>query len=232
MNEGEYNLWKRCRAGDRAAGEELVLMYIPLVKFWANRISKIAVWADRDDLMQEGMIGLIKAVEKFDPDRGFKFTTYARHRIREAIFASPELTRGLARPQNENYRKIQRAHDELMRRLERKPTFEEIGEEAGLAVDQVKHAFDAMRIAFPQDFLETDEPPKSGIDAGESQERIILIQDGLSRLSEREATILIHYYWNDMSASEIAKMLGLTPANVTKIRQRAIINLRNLYGAQ
>jgi RNA polymerase sigma factor FliA len=230
MNEGELNAWRRCKQGDGAAREELILLYLPLVKFWASKISGVASWASREDLMQEGIKGLIIAVDKFDLKKNVEFSTYARFRIREAIFDSPELTRGLPRSQDENRRKITGIHDKLVSKLERKPTIEEIAEESGLTPEQVRNALDATCIAFPKDFPEPGESIGMSADTTDSHERIMLIQDALSRFSEREAIILTSYYWDEQPTAEIAKKLNLTEDNVRKVRQRAMSKLRKLLG--
>ena len=232
MKEDELNLWKRCRQGDEAACEELVLSYLYLVKFWVRIISRVATWANREDLMQEGTIGLIKAVSKFDPGLGYKFTTHARYYIREAIFKSPELTRNVTRRPGEDYRKIKRLHDELMQKLERRPTVEEIAEEAGLTVEQVENALDAMSLAFPGEFTYAHESAQVDTDVIKRQDSIILIQDALSGLSEKERAILTRYYWGEQTSLEIAKQLGLTEASVNKIRQRALIRLKSICGLE
>lgn len=232
MEEEELNLWDRCRQGDEAAREELVLFYLPLVTFWVKKIGRIASWASRDDLMQDGVIGLIKAVKKYDPRMGYKFTTYARHYIREAIYDSAELTRNLSRRQDENYRKIKGKHDELAQKLGRKPTIEEIGREVGLAADQVRSALDAICIAFAEGLPESSDASRAGTDRISARENMILIRDALSRLSKREVLIVTSHYWDDRSHAEIAEELGLTTSNVSKICQRAIKKLRTIYGVK
>jgi RNA polymerase sigma factor (sigma-70 family) len=234
MTEDELNLWRRYRQADEAAYEELVLHYLPLVSFWVKEISKKAWWATREDLTQDGIIGLIKAVKKFDPDKGVKFTTYARHYIRGAIYDSPELTRNMPRSQDENSREVRKAHDRLMQKLEREPTIEEIAEEipdeAKITVEEIGEALAAMSIAFPEGLTGPIESAQANTDTIKRQEEIILIQDALSRLSERESLILIHHCWGDQTFSAIGKKLGLEEAAVSKIYQRAIIKLKELYG--
>jgi RNA polymerase sigma factor (sigma-70 family) len=229
MKEDELNLWERCRNGDEAACDKLILSYLPLVKFWVRRISRVATWANRDDLIQEGIIGLIKAARKFDPARGVKFTTHARHYIREAIYISPEVTRGLSRRQDENYREVRHLHDDLMRKTGRKPTFEETAEAGGLSVDQVENALASMSIAFPGAITDALESVYADEGVVQRQESIIISQNALSRLSEQERAILILYYWADRTDLEIAKQLSLTGASVSQIRYRAIKKLKRIF---
>jgi len=221
MTEDELTLWKRFRQGNEESYEELVLFYLALVKFWARKIAENAWWANQEDLIQDGIIGLIKAFEKFDPQRGNEFTTYARYYIREAIFDSPELTRSLHRRQGEHNRKVRQAHDELAQTLGRKPTVEEIAEKAQITIEQVRKALDAMSIAFPDEFIDYQEPEQASIDRFKHQDDSILIRDLLSRLSDREVLILTLHYRDDLSYLEIGKKLGISEDSVSKICQRA-----------
>ena len=232
MTEDEFTLWNRFRQRDNAAYEELVILYLPLVRFWARKISETAWWANQEDLFQDGIIGLIKAFEKFDPERGSQFTTYARFYIQEAIFDSPELTRNLTRRQGEHNRKVRQAHDELAQTLERKPTFEEIAEKANLTVAQVKKALVAISIAFPDGLADSQEPEQLNADMIKRQENIILIQDALTALSDREVLILTLRYGDDLSYLEIGKKLGLSRNSVSKICQRALKKLLAQYFKQ
>lgn len=229
MEESERDLWSRRLEGDEMAREKLILRHMPIVKFWVDNISRKAPWANRNDLMQEGVVGLIKAVEKFDPRRGNKFTTYARFRIREAIFDSPEITRNLTRRQDENYRKIKQALDGLAQELVRRPTVEEVAEKVALTVEQVQQALDAMSIAFADEISEAGLSSEASDKTVEHSDRTILVQEALSRLDEREALILTEYYWADKSCPEIAKNLDMKEDTVSKIRWRAINKLRALY---
>ena len=87
MTEEEAELWRRYRRGDEKALEELVVFHLRLVKYWVRRTNSER-WANQADLMQDGIVGLIEAIRKFDPDRGNEFGTFARYLVREAIFDS------------------------------------------------------------------------------------------------------------------------------------------------
>ena len=148
MTEGELSLWHRYAQSDESARKELILSYLYLVKNCANRISRIASWANREDLIQDGVIGLIKAIERFDPTRGVAFPHYANQYVRGAILDSSELTRDLARHQEEICRNVRLADAELTNALQRKPTVEELARKTGYRVDQINNAVDAMGVAF------------------------------------------------------------------------------------
>jgi RNA polymerase sigma factor (sigma-70 family) len=229
MTEDELNLWKRYGQGDETAQEELILSYLALVDVLEKRIARMAGWANWEDLRQEGVIGLMKAIENFDPSRGVPFSPFAKNFIRGAIFDSSELTRDLARQQEEHYRKIKRAEDELTKTLERLPTIEEVVEKTGLTLEQIQNAIDAMGVAFAGEFPDAENLPASTLVEAPRPERTIMLEEALSHVSEREALIIIYYYLEDQSPQEIAKRLELTASNVTKIRQRAINKIRERF---
>jgi RNA polymerase sigma factor (sigma-70 family) len=228
MNSDESRLWKRYRGGDESARDELIILYRPLAKFWARKISMIAGWASSEDLKQEGMIGLMKAVERFDPSQGVKFKFFASPFIRGAIFDSSEFTRDLARRQKEIYRKIRRAEEELTKALERIPTIEEVADETGLTIPQIENAISAVGVAGAEELPDKEGAPASGRSETPHPERTILLMEMLSQLSEREQGIIALFYLQDQSPQQIAQQLGLTVSNVTKIRQRAIKRLGKL----
>lgn len=228
MPENEFDLWERYGQKDETVRKDLILFYLPLVDEWAKRISKTASWANWKDLRQDGVMGLMKAIERFDPARGVAFKYFASRYIRGAIFDSADLTRDLTRQQEEIYRKIKSAEDELTKTLQRNPTIEEVAEKTEFTVEQIRNAIDAMGIAFAGAFPDSEEYSATNPFGAAQPETTVLVQDAISQLSEREAAIVIYYYLEDQSAQEIAERLGLTASNVTKIRQRAITKLRNL----
>jgi len=226
MNKRELELWKRYRLGDDAAREQLILSYIKIVRFWVAQISKMTSWANPDDLLQEGIRGLMEAVDGFDPMAGYEFKTYARKFIRGAIFRNPELSRDLCRHQRERLRKVRTIHDSLMKKLGRAPTTDEIAEASGFTSKQIMNALDAVAISFANELPDPEEQVTPRMASAARQYETVLVQEAISRLSDREAHILTGHYWVGKSDVEIAKELVLTQAAVSKLRQRAIIKLR------
>lgn len=227
MSEDERTLWARYGHRDEAATRELILFYLPLVDLLAKRIA-FSTGAVLQDLRQVGALGLIKAIGRFDPFKGTSFSIFAKHHIRGAIFASPEITHDLARRQRENYSKVRKAQDELIQTLQRHPTIEEIAKLARLTITQIQDAIDARDIAFAGAMPDAEYVPASVVLNAPPLERTLSLQAALAYLSEREQQIIRLYYWEGQSHDEIARALGLTVANVTKIRQRAIGKLREL----
>jgi RNA polymerase sigma factor FliA len=225
VTEHEPNLWRGYDPGDNTGGKELILFYLPLVDLLAKRISR-STGANWEDLRQDGVMGLMKAIDRFDPSRNVPFRAFARTYIRGAIFDSSAITGDMARRQEEIYRKSRQVEAELTQTLQRNPTIEEVAEKAELTVEQIQNAIDARGVAFAETMVETeDEPPSRTIDVP-SPERAIFLLQAISYLTPREQEIIQLYYWQDQPHEEIAQTLGLTAGNVKKIRQRAINKLR------
>lgn len=225
MTEDELKLWGGPGQRDEGSRRELILFYLPLVDILAKRIAR-RTGANWEDLRQDGSIGLMKAIDRFDPGQGAPFRAFAKHHIRGAIFDSGELTRDIARRQEEIYRKMRRTTDELTQTLERNPTIEEVAKEAELTIEQMLNAIDARGVSFPGALPDTEDPSVSGMFESPRPERTIFLLEALDCLNQREKQIINLYYWQGQPHGEIARGLGLTVSNVTKIRQRAIDKLR------
>lgn len=225
MTADELHLWERYGQGNESARKELILFYLPLVELLAKRIAR-STGARWEDLRQDGAIGLIKAIARFYPGRGVPFRFFAKRYILGAIFDSSEITHDMARRQHEILSKVRKTRDELMQTLQRPPTIEEVAEEAGLNTEQIRNAIDAGGVAFAGSLPDDEDPSAPGLIESPRPERVISLLEALATLTPREQEIMNLYYWEDQPPEEIARKLGLSVANVTKIRQRAIGKLR------
>jgi len=229
MTDDEIALWQRYKQGDEAARKELIMYYLPLVKFFAGKLFRILYWAEREDLSQEGAIGLIHAVQSFKPESGNEFRPYARKAIRGAIFRNPEVVRDLTRRQHEIHSKAGKTHDLLMERLMREPTIGEIAEESGLTTEQITNAFDAVNITFAQELTFDNPGITESRQAVELSDKQVLMREIFDRLSEKEHLIFTEHYTAGLTDREIAEKYGMKENTVTTIRKRAIKKLRTLF---
>src|ERR1051325_6518296 len=136
------DLWRRYkRDGDERARERLVVAYSPLVKYVSGRMaSGLPAHVDEADLISYGLVGLINAIERFEPAREIKFETYAITRIKGAIIDELRTQDWVPRSVRARAREIERANAKLEHRLQRAPTDEEMAEELKIGVDEFQDA--------------------------------------------------------------------------------------------
>jgi RNA polymerase primary sigma factor len=177
----EIDLSKRAKAGDKGARQKLIEKNLRLVVSVAKKYRGMGL--PFEDLIQEGNIGLMKAVEKFDPDRGWRFSTYATWWVRQAVQrAVADKGRTIRVPvhMGDKIRKMARAYNELSAEMEREPTDEEVAERLEWTAEQVRDVKGAM-----PDATSFNQPLGSDSDATEIGE---LIED--ERASEVAGTVI------------------------------------------
>jgi len=242
-NDVEEELAKKIRAGDREALNRLVnanlRFVVSVAKQYQNQGLSLA------DLINEGNLGLIKAAEKFDETRGFRFISYAVWWIRQSILqALAEQSRIIRLPLNQNslLNKINKAVAKFEIENERKPTFEELAKDVGLTEEKLTETLKTqgkhLSVDAPfsngedgsfLDILENYDVPRT--DSSLIKESLVIeIQRSLSTLTEREKDIINLFFGlegNEMTLEEIGDRLGLTRERVRQIKEKALRRLRH-----
>ena len=244
-------LWQEYREKrDKAVRDRLILTYAPLVKYVAGRLgSSLPAHVDEGDLVSYGLLGLIGAIERYDPDRDIKFETYAIARIRGAIIDELRALDWVPRSVRSRARQIERAIGELEAKLGRAPTDEEIAAKVGVTVDELDNSLtDISRSSIAAldelwsvsgdgdqvsllDTLEDDSisQPSEVLDETETREALA---DAIARLPEREKLVVTLYYYEELTLREIGEVLGVTESRVSQLHTKAILRLKSrLAGA-
>ena len=230
--------------------EDVVLEYAPLVRQIANRLAaRLPDSLDRDDLVQAGMIGLLDAMEKFDPTREAQFRTYAEFRIKGAMLDDLRAVDWVPRSVRENAYRIGHVHQELSASLGRAPNEEEIARHMGISLSEYQELLiksRAINMLSIQDLGHADADGDHGdihevlADpfAGDPLEILSLNQlrsrmaKAISKLPEREQVLLSLYYDEGLNLKEIGMVMGITESRVSQIRTQAIIRLRTEVGSE
>jgi RNA polymerase primary sigma factor len=242
----ELELSKRIEQGDLEAKEKLITHNLRLVVSIAKRYQGVSTLTLLD-LVQEGTLGLIRAAEKFDWRRGFKFSTYATLWIRQAIqrgMADRGRVIRLPAAIEQQERKIAAAEVRLARELGREPTADEIASATGLRAAQVLELADAPRVVTSLDrqLREDEQTPLRTLvpaEAGDVGEEVCIslerdqVRRAVATMAEPERSVIRMRYGLDgdpepQSYSAIARALGLRPRQVRRLEERALANLATL----
>jgi RNA polymerase sigma factor for flagellar operon FliA len=225
-------------------------MYSPLVKYVAGRLgSGLPAHVDEGDLVSYGLLGLIGAIERFDPDRDIKFETFAISRIRGAIIDELRALDWVPRSVRSRAREIERAISGLEAKLGRAPTDEEIAGKVGITTEELEESLsDISRSSIAAldelwstsgegdqvSLLDTLEDPESirPADALDETELREILGDAIARLPEREKLVITLYYYEELTLREIGEVLGVTESRISQLHTKAILRLKSrLAGA-
>jgi RNA polymerase sigma factor for flagellar operon FliA len=237
--------WRRFKAdGDEQAREGLILHFSPLVKFVAGRVGVgLPSNVEQADLIQYGMFGLIDAIDKFEPERGFKFETYAVNRIRGAILDELRALDWVPRSVRARAREIQRSLDELEHKLKRSASEEELAEHMGIPLTKLQDHLDeisGLGFVALDELLDPSDRGSASIgdllsdarigapgESFEKQETRYFLTDAINRLPERERLVVTLYYYEGLTLAEIGTVLGVTESRICQIHTKSVMSLRN-----
>ncbi len=220
--------------GDMAAREKLITSNIALIKSLVRRYASKGV--EYEDLMQIGSIGLIKAVNGYDPKYGVRFSTYAVPLILGELkrYMRDDGMLKVSRSLKETYQKIKAAKEELEKRLNREPSINEIAAQIGCDTETVIMSIDCMRAPIsleqPMQNDNQDSPILDSIREPENSVDIvdrILLKESLAQLEPQERQIIVLRYFKDLTQSKIGEMMGLSQVQVSRIESRVLKKLNS-----
>jgi len=207
----------------------LVLQYSPLVKYVAGRVrSGLPANVEQADLLSEGVIGLMDAIEKFEPERGLQFQTYAVPRIRGAIIDGLRATDWVPRSVREKVRAIEHAQVALETRLGRTATDGEIAHELQISVQELRKVYGKVSytsLASIDELGGVEDLAPLSTDAFEDDETRAALLHVVQDLAERDRIIIALYYFEGLTLSEIGQVLGVTESRVSQLHTRAAMAL-------
>ncbi len=241
----DHDLWERYREhDDQSAREDLILRYLGLVEQMGRLVKKrLPPQVRLEDLTGSGTLGLIDAVERYDPGRGVRFESYARTRIRGAIMDGLREQDWLPVTLRRRATELEDTWSRLTQEFGRTPTTLEVARSLGLSLSDLASVQHQTSIATP---LSLDEPcsDSDGEDRGRMIDavpdkkapdplaraileiEVIMLVEALDILSEREQRVIDGCYYQDLTRKEVAESLHLSVARVSQIHTRAISRLR------
>ena len=226
---------------DASYRDQLITEYLPYVKRIVHRIAvHLPSTVDIDDLMNVGVIGLIQAVDRYDPGRDNKFMTYAVFRIKGAVLSELRSRDFLSRSNRRKIRDLEKVCLKLEQKLGREVDDDEVAQEMGVDVDQVYRTKQMSSISFISfeelGFSSRDEKEKllsylvDNDDDALTLTRLKELKDAVARtieqLPEKEKLVISLYYLEELTMKETGKVLDITESRVSQIHSQAILRLR------
>ncbi len=228
---------------------ELITVYAPLVRFVVGRLGiPPTSLLESEDLVSYGMIGLINAIDRFDPSRGVRFEAFASARIRGAVIDQLRSLNWLPRSAISRVRQIESALAVLEQKLGRPAKEKEVAEEIGVSTDRYRQillemnssvlSLDAPLGSPSQDDEVTslselleDQTAPGPVEQAEQQELTEMLSAAIKGLPEREKLLLALYYQQELTMKEISKILSVSESRVCQLHMQAVMRLRGSLSA-
>jgi RNA polymerase sigma factor for flagellar operon FliA len=224
-------LWRRRHGGDRSARDELVAQFAPLVKYVMRHMAlSLPPAMDADDVLSAGTLGLIQAIDRFDPEQGVRFETYALPRIRGAIVDALRSLSPQSRGAGRRARQLDETSASLAQRLGRRPTRDELARELGCALaelgrmqQEAEHAVVALDGEAEQ-LRDPDATSDAAITA--EDELVERLSSALETLPARDQLVLSLYYQQELMLKDISRVVDVSVSRVSQIHTAAVSRLR------
>jgi RNA polymerase sigma factor for flagellar operon FliA len=228
----------------KALRQQLIEKYTPLIKLVASRIiRRLPPQIEMNDLVNSGVLGLMDAIEKYDPSREIKFETYAEFRIRGSILDELRSQDWVPRSIRQRIHELDRAYEELEAEHNRPATDEEVSERLGITLEEL---FDLLNKASgvslisledlgftgsngqKRNLLEYFKEPRQEnvLDFLEMKELKKIVAGAIKDLPKNERFVVSMYYYDELTMKEIGLVLGITESRVSQIHNKAMIRLR------
>lgn len=242
----DIETWRSFREqGDPMARETLIHAYTPLAKYIASRLLiGLPKHLTEDDLIGYGMIGLIDAIEKFDYERGLQFDTYASWRIKGAILDSIRKGDWVPRSVRDKAKTLEQAYTKLEQEYLRTPSDEEVCQYLDVSYTEYQKMLQDTAITslyslnepLGEDENETRLSQLVDRSGGEPDDRLHAeylketLAKAIDRLTPKERTVVSLFYYEELSLSEIAEVMELSPSRISQLHSKAILRLRGALG--
>ncbi len=226
---------------DHLDRETLITECLPLVKFVAHRISaRLPAHVELDDLIHSGILGLMDAVKKFEPDRGVKFKTYAEQRVRGAILDGLRDLDWVPRSLRRKKKDIENAYHELGQQFGRAATDEEVAIHLGVTLEDLHKSLDDLKGVTLGAFADAGEdgegenlisfvPDPDAEDPHvtlQAREVRALLKDAVDKLPTKERFVVQLYYFDELTMKEIGTLLNITESRVSQLHTKSMLRLR------
>ncbi len=229
------------RSGER---EQLILEHLPQIKYIAQRIStKLPAHVELNDLVSAGVLGLLDAIEKFDPTRGVKFKTYAELRIKGAILDSLRSLDWAPRSLRKKSKDLEKIYKDLEQRLGRPATDKEVCDEMDITLEEFYELIDQIKGLTLGSFQELtsqeddrnseplvkyvpDAPQMDPFFMFHKTEVHNILGGAIDALPKKERLVVSLYYYDELTMKEIGKVLGVNESRVSQLHTKAMLRLR------
>ena len=224
--------------------ERIVLEHTPLIRYIVNRIAvRLPSHIDLDDLTNTGVIGLMDAIDKYDPTKNCKFKTYAEFRIKGAILDQLRSLDWVPRSIRQKSRRLEQAYSDLEQRLGRSASEEEVADSLGLQLEEFHFMLNQVRGISMVNLDElrangdSDQPlhgdvfedvkAENPFTSLKSRELSQAVAECIGMLPEKERLVISLYYYEDLNMKEIGNVLNITESRVCQIHTKAVARLRS-----